>query len=69
MPQRRANAGQQFAGAEGLGQIVVGAAVEGGDFLLLLIAGRKDDDRRFQPFSQTLQHFLAVDVRQARDRE
>ena len=60
-----ADAGQQLGRAEGLGEIVVGAVIEGGDFLRFLIAGGDDDDRRGEPRAKLLENFLAVDVGEA----
>ncbi len=65
MAERDADAGQQFAHAERLGQVVVGAGVERGDLVFLLPASREHDHRRRQPFAQGSQHVQAVLVRQA----
>jgi hypothetical protein len=40
-----ADAGEQFLDAEGLGDVVVGASVEGLDLALLVLANRQNDDR------------------------
>ena len=63
--QRHAHARQQLAGAEGLGQVVVGAGVERGDLVALLAARRQHDDRHVRPLAQAPDHLQAVDVGQA----
>ena len=45
-PQQRADAGQQPVHGEGLGDVVVGAGVEGADAVLLLGPGGHHDDRQ-----------------------
>jgi hypothetical protein len=42
--QQRAQPGHQLAGGEGLGDVVVGAGVEGGDLLALGVAGGEDEN-------------------------
>ncbi len=44
-PKHGADAGEQFLGAEGLGQVVVRAHVQGAD-LVRLVASCADDDHR-----------------------
>ena len=52
MPQRRnAHSGQQLASAKRLGQIVVCPAIQCRNLLRIMIAHRKDDDWRRQPFA------------------
>ena len=53
---RGAEAGQELGGAEWLGHVIVGAGIERGDFVLLGIAHREDDDRRLAPFAQAAEH-------------
>ena len=43
--QQRAQAGQQFLQAEGLGQVVIGAKVQALDAILDRVARTQDDDR------------------------
>ena len=47
LAQVGADAGEEFGHAEGLGDIVVGAFVEGGDFHGFLLADGEDDDGGF----------------------
>ena len=63
--QRDADARQELADAEGLGQVVVGARVERLDLFLLVAACGQDDDRPRIPLAQPCRHFHAVDVGQA----
>src|SRR5512133_2102076 len=44
-PQRNADARQQLTGAERLGQVIVRARVQSGDFVTLLIANGQNQDR------------------------
>jgi hypothetical protein len=45
MPQNDTDAGEKLVDAEGLGEVVVGASVQG-DHLVLLPSSRRDDDDR-----------------------
>ena len=65
VPQGHAQAGQQFADAERLGQIIVGPGVQGLDLLVFLAAGRKDHDRHLRPLADLPDHLHAVDVGQS----
>src|SRR5215472_3123535 len=56
---------EQFRRAERLGDVVLGASIESGDFFLFIIANRQNNDWHFAPFAQTFQNFEAVHVRQA----
>ena len=56
-PQQRADAGEQLAGGERLGEVVVGALVQRRDLVGLVGAHRQDQDRRGHPRAQ-----LAADL-------
>ena len=60
--QMGADARQQFAHAEGLADIVVGAGVERFDFFRLAAASGNDDDGSHRGFAHGANHLLAVDV-------
>jgi len=51
--------------AKGFGHIVVGAAIEGLDFLSFAGAHRQHQHRHRRPLSKLAQHLLAVHIRQA----
>ena len=60
-----ADAGQQFGGAEGLDQIVVGAVIQGLYLVVLVVAGRNHHHRQIGPLADRFQHLHAVHVGQA----
>ena len=62
--QLGANAGAEFAGAERLHQVVVGARVQGCDLAALGTAGREHDHRHGRPLPQFADEFHAVAVGQ-----
>ena len=64
-PQRGAQPGEQLVHAERLGDEVVGAGIERGDLVGLLLAHREDDDRDLAPAPESLDHLDPVDARQA----
>src|ERR1700694_6248495 len=62
--KHRADPGQQLARSKGLGQVVVGAEVEG-PHLVLFVTSRTDDDDRSYPLAlEVLQYLPAVHERQ-----
>ena len=64
--QVRANAGEQLGEPERLDQVVVGAGVQAGDDVELLVAGGEDEDREVGPRgSQPAAYVDAVDVGQS----
>jgi hypothetical protein len=65
VPKGDPDAREQFARAEGLAHVIVGAGIERGDLVPLLAAGGEDDDRHCRPFAQPADHREAVHVRQA----
>jgi hypothetical protein len=54
-----------FVHAEGFGEVVVGAGVEGVDLGVFGVAGGEDDDRRGGPAAQGLDDGDAVEIGQA----
>ena len=58
--QHRADARQQFLGAERLGQIIVGAGVEPGHAVGLADARGQHDHRRGAALAKLSQHFEAI---------
>jgi len=62
-------AGQQFAGAERLGYVIVRAVIQRGDFILLPVADGEDDDRHAAPFAQALKETDTTHVRQSKVEE
>ena len=50
--ERGAEPGEELVHAEGLGDVVVGAGVEGGDLVAFGAAGRQDDDRHGGPAAE-----------------
>ena len=62
--QRDAHSGKQLTGTKWLREIIIGAVVERTNLLLILVAGRKNDDRRRQPFAQPPNDFLTIHVGQ-----
>ena len=59
-----ANACKQFGGVEWFGNVIVGAGIEGSDFVVRFVAHGKDQDGDIRPFAQMFQHFHPVHVRQ-----
>ena len=57
--------GQQLVHAEGLGQVVVGAEVEGGDLVGLGLPHRQHDDGHGRPAPEAADHVEPVDAGQA----
>ena len=70
-PQHRAHAGDELAGRERLRHVVVGAELEPGDAVDLLVAGRHDHDRQARGAADRPAEVEAVGVRelQVEDRE
>ena len=64
MPLSNPQARQQFAGAEGLGHIIIRPVVERRDLVLLAVAHREHDHRHMAPLAQALEHGDALHVRQ-----
>ena len=60
-----ADPGQQFVRAEGLGEVVVGAGVEGLDLIALVAAGGDDKDGDLGPLADAAEDGHAVHVGQA----
>ena len=60
-----ANARLELGHAEGLGDVVIGPAVEGRDLAILFARGRKDDDRYVAPFADSPTDREPVDVGQS----
>ncbi len=60
-----ADAGEEFATAEGFGEVVVGACVEGGDLGGLVALDGEDEDGRVTPFAEAAEDVEAVHVGQA----
>src|ERR1019366_5844705 len=57
-----ADAGQQLTNGEGLGDVIVGAQIECGDFVFLLAAGREHYDRRLAPRADFADDVKAIAV-------
>ena len=55
-------AGEELVHAEGFGDVVVSAGVEGGDLVSFCLADGEDDDRHGAPAAETADHFDAVDA-------
>ena len=62
--QRGPESGQQLTHAEGLGDVVVGAGVEGVDLVVLAVTGGQHEDRCRRPASKALHHVDATDPRE-----
>jgi hypothetical protein len=60
-----ADAGEEFAAAEGFGEVVVGAGVEGGDFVFFAVADGEDEDGDLGPFAEAAEDFEAVEIGEA----
>ena len=65
MPERHTDAREELARAEGLAQVVVGAAVERGDLVALLAARRQHDDRDGAPLADAPDDFESIHVGQS----
>ena len=63
--QRCPDAGQQLRGAERLGDIVVGATIQGGHLFAFLGAGGDHDDRQAIALPQLPQQLQPIGIRQA----
>ncbi len=57
---------QQFAGAEGLGHIVIRPIVERGNLVLFAVAHGKHDHRHAAPLAQALEYRDTFHIRQAK---
>ena len=55
-----AEACEEFGGAEGLGHVVVGAVVEGGDFVTFALLDGEDEDGSAAPFAEAFEDGEAV---------
>ena len=64
-PDGGAQPGQQLVHAERLGDVVVGAGVEGGHLVGLALADRQHDDRDVRPTAQAADDLDAVDAGEA----
>ena len=62
---RGTQAREQFRRAEWLGDVIVRAGIERGDFAGFIITHRQNKHRRFAPFAQPFQDFEAIHVGQA----
>jgi hypothetical protein len=60
--ERHPHARKQFAHPEGLGDVVVGARIEGGHLGRLLALGGENNDGDEGPFAQPADHLEAVHV-------
>lgn len=65
MAQGGADAGQKLGGAEGLGDVIVAAAVQGQHLFLLVGPGGNDDNGHHGPFPHLLDDLDSVHIRQA----
>ncbi len=63
--ERHPEAGLELAHPEGLGHVVVGPSVEGGDLAVLGAVGREHDDGHVAPLADPPAHLHAVEVGQA----
>ena len=64
-PQGDPKPGQQLLHGEGLGEIVIGAGVQGGDLVAVLAAGGDDNDGQIAPGADFLNEGDAVHIGQA----
>jgi len=60
--ERGANAGEEFFDAEGLGDVIIGAGVEGDDFVTFGVANGEDDDGNVAPGADFAAGFDARDA-------
>ncbi|MNX66144.1 hypothetical protein D3C86_972290 [compost metagenome] len=65
LAQQRTNPRQEFLDAERLGHVVIGAAIQGLDFLPFTGAHGEHQHRHRRPLAKIAQYLLAVHVRQA----
>src|SRR5437879_3289700 len=65
MALSHSQSGQKFASSKRFGEVIIRAVVQCGDFVLLAVAHRKDDNRDATPFAQTLQNGNAVEIGKA----
>ena len=63
--QRDAQPRLQFAYAKRFTQVVIGAGVKGGDFVMLFAARRQHDNRHLAPLANFTDKIITVPVRQA----
>ena len=63
MTQRHTDARQQFSHAEGLGQVVIGASIEGGNLIRFSVTHRKDNDGDVRPRTQPPCDLQTVEIR------
>src|SRR5262245_26342768 len=64
--QSDSNTGHQFTDTEGFGEIVIGARIESGDFVLLLAASGDHNDRDCRPVPDSPGDLYAVNIGQAK---
>ena len=57
--------GKELVHAEGLGDVVVGAGIEGGDLVGLALADAEDDDRHARPTAEAVDDVDAVEAGKA----
>ncbi len=60
-----AEAGEEFAAAERLGQVVIGAGVEGGDFLRFAVAHGENEHGKLAPLAEAAEDLEAGHVGEA----
>src|SRR4051794_29239207 len=65
MANRDPHTGEKLTGAEGLRQVVVGAAIERIDLVLVSATRGEDDDRNHRPLAQATRDFETVEVGEA----
>jgi hypothetical protein len=63
--QRDAQARLQLANAKGFTEIVIGAGIQRGNFIVLFGAGRQHDNRHLAPLAHVANKINAVAIRQA----
>ena len=56
----------QFTDTKGFAEIIIGAGVKRGDFVLLLGARREDDNRHLAPLANLADKRVAVTIGQAK---
>ncbi len=66
LTQQCAHAGEKLLDPEGFSHVVIGAAIEGFDFLHFTGAHRQHQHRHRRPLAKLAQHLLAVHVGQAK---
>jgi hypothetical protein len=60
--QRRPETGQELAGAERLGYVIIRACVKGGDLVCVVVSNTEDEYRDAAPFAQALEHRQTVQI-------